>query len=928
MSQPPQPYLSHALRPFLDERRTSKGAEASMTSMGKELPGKWLISDEDYPKFLDLYHDYLFVKKNRSLNLVEQPRVNSPKPFLIDLDFRYSAGQALHRSFTMDQVHSFCKMLAWSLEHFFDLEQHPMLRFFVTLRPSPYNSAGTHKDGVHIMCPDISLSNEKQKVLRKWLLDQKAVAKCFEGSNYTNKDDDVYDESMTRKQGWIFYGESKPQIPPYELASVLRYDTAKESFMTEDLKKYKPRQLMQILSVRYDLADDENVVREEASVEYQAILNPPVSYQKAEALVSPADDGNAVENPVLQVIRDMMPVADKTEEESNLVKAFVMNCLSVERADKYDLWIRVGWCLHNIQASEEMFQLWMDFSKKSTKSGGNNIAELRRSWFTGMRKEGDGPRLTELALRKWARDDNPEAYKEIIESNIYEYIRHFVDGTHFHIARLMKKIYEGNYVASISARDTEWFFYDDLINMWKKLNQGIQLRKNVSFEVADYIGKARKKIRDEMDRAPNEESREIFNEKMKKLLKVEEHLYNTGFVDSVMKMAANFFYEEDFHNKLNSNTTLFGCKNGVLELRARTQDKPTDHVIFRQGRPEDFISFRGGNNPPRSEAIEYIPFKDLNREQLGQLEFLKNFFKQIYPDEELRTYVLRLLASCLEGANREQCYYTMIGEGSNGKSMIMNLCAITFGDYQTTLATTAITRKRPESGAANPDIIDIKNRRIISMNEPDSNEPINTSRMKQFSGEDLVEARGLFKDQEKFTVTGKLFMLTNKLPPINTMDYGTWRRIRAIPHVAAFYLGDDPRLGGPNTYLKDPEFVNKLNPCREVFLSWLVHIYDTEYLVYGLDPVPEAVKRETAQYREDFDSFAKFRNERIKKTAGKQTTFKQIANAYREWLQDGNKGANRLNPRELEKRVNNEFGTPADGKTYNHIELFSEEEIL
>ena len=395
-----------------------------MTSMGKELPGKWLIPDEDYPQFLDLYHDYLFVKKNRSLNLVEQPRVNSPKPFLIDLDFRYSVGQALQRSFTMDQVHSFCKMLVSALEHFFDLEQHLMLRFFVTLRPSPYNSAGTHKDGVHIMCPDISLSNEKQKVLRKWLLEQKAVTKCFEGSNYTNKDDDVYDESMTRKQGWIFYGESKPAIPPYELSSVLRYDPAKETFLTEDTKKYTPRQLMQVLSVRYDLADDENVIREEASVEYQAILDPPVSYQKAEALASPADDVPATENPVLQVIRDMMPVADKTEEESNLVKAFVMNCLSVERADKYDLWIRVGWCLHNIQVSEEMFQLWMDFSKKSSKYSGNNMADLRRSWFTGMRKEGDGPRLTELALRKWARDDNPAAYKEIVESNIYEYIRH------------------------------------------------------------------------------------------------------------------------------------------------------------------------------------------------------------------------------------------------------------------------------------------------------------------------------------------------------------------------------------------------------------------------------------------------------------------------------------------------------------------------
>jgi P4 family phage/plasmid primase-like protien len=899
-----------------------------MTSMGKELPGKWLIPDEDYPQFLDLYHDYLFVKKNRSLNLVEQPRVNSPKPFLIDLDFRYSVGQALQRSFTMEQVHSFCKMLVSSLEHFFDLEQHLMLRFFVTLRPSPYNSAGTHKDGVHIMCPDISLSNEKQKVLRKWLLEQKAVTKCFEGSNYTNKDEDVYDESMTRKQGWIFYGESKPAIPPYELSSVLRYDPAKETFLAEDTKKYTPRQLMQVLSVRYDLADDENVVREEASVEYQAILDPPVSYQKAEVLVSPADDGNTMEKETLEAIRDMLAPSGYSTSEKDIIRNLVINCLSEERAEKYETWIRVGWCLHNIEASEDMFQLWMDFSKKSSKSCGNNIAELRRSWFTGMRKEGDGPRLTEMSLRKWARDDNPTAYKEITESDIIEYILKELRPTHFHIVQVMEKIYKSTYKASITQRTTDWYFYDDVINFWKPLNQGIQLRRKISYEVAEFVGIAREKKKKQLANQGKDILDIGKDPEFMKLFKIEESLYNAGFIDALMKMAATAFYEEDFHNKLNSNTTLFGCKNGVIELRAQTKENPNEHVIFRQGRPEDFVSFRGGNNPPKSEAIEYTPFNDLNKEQFTQLQFLKDFFKQIYPDEQLRTYVLRLLASCLEGANREQCYYTMIGEGSNGKSMLMNLCAITFGDYQTTLATTAITRKRPESSAANPDIIDIKNKRIISMNEPDSNEPINTSRMKQFSGEDLVEARGLYKDQEKFTVTGKLFMLTNKLPPINTMDYGTWRRIRAIPHVAAFYLADDPRLGGPNTYLKDPEFVNKLNPCREVFLSWLVHIYDTEYLVHGLDPVPEAVKRETAQYREDFDSFAKFRNERIKKTAGSQTTFKQIANAYREWLQDGNKGANRLTPRELEKRVNNEFGTPADGKTYNHIELFSEEEIL
>jgi hypothetical protein len=68
----------------------------------------------------------------------------------------------------------------------------------------------------------ILFSSEKQRVLRLWLLNKKSVQTCFAGTNYTNKDDDVYDESMTRdhQQGWFFFGESKPNIPRYH-ASVL-----------------------------------------------------------------------------------------------------------------------------------------------------------------------------------------------------------------------------------------------------------------------------------------------------------------------------------------------------------------------------------------------------------------------------------------------------------------------------------------------------------------------------------------------------------------------------------------------------------------------------------------------------------------------------------------------------------------------------------
>ena len=215
-------FESHELSRFLSQRRTTDSRAATMTGMGTRL-GKWIITDDDYPRFLDLLHDYLFTNRGRPMAFVEQPRRGEPKPLLIDLDFKYSSDSGLVRVFNLEQIHEFCKILVEGLGVFFNIEEYAELRFFVTLRPAPYASSGQRKDGIHILCPDIGLCDEKQKVIRNWMISQSAIERCFSGTGYTNEPKDIYDESMVRKQGWIFYGESKPNIPPYSLSSVFTY---------------------------------------------------------------------------------------------------------------------------------------------------------------------------------------------------------------------------------------------------------------------------------------------------------------------------------------------------------------------------------------------------------------------------------------------------------------------------------------------------------------------------------------------------------------------------------------------------------------------------------------------------------------------------------------------------------------------------------
>jgi hypothetical protein len=82
----------------------------------------------------------------------------------------------------------------------------------------------------------------------------------------------------------------------------------------------------------------------------------------------------------------------------------IMNCLKSYRANNYTQWISVGWCLHNI--SETLLSTWIKFSKSSTKYFDGECEKL----WPLMRNTGYGIG----SLKLWAKEDNPELYKQII----------------------------------------------------------------------------------------------------------------------------------------------------------------------------------------------------------------------------------------------------------------------------------------------------------------------------------------------------------------------------------------------------------------------------------------------------------------------------------------------------------------------------------
>jgi P4 family phage/plasmid primase-like protien len=931
------PYFGSDLYKFLDERRVTsgRGHEVSMTGMGTKK-GCWLITDEDYPKFMEIMHDYLFVKKFRPNNFVEQRKSDGATPLLIDLDFAYPAEKNLQRTFETVQIQNFVIEVIQVIKENFELKDKAQLRFFVTLRPQPYQTKTPGKkdikDGVHIVCPDFSVIPEHHALIRHLVLERNAVKRCFGDSGYVGPDEKVFDKSLTVKNGWFFYGESKPDIPPYLLTNVFKYSPRTGKITNENIEAYHPLDLMRTLSIRSGLADLLHISdkRKDAVEEILKQLRAPVEVPQNQIVTTNEDVTG-----MLSIIMDSFNQFVSTEDEITMAKKLV-ECLSKERADEYDTWIRTGWCLRNIDSSADMFDAWMKFSDKSSKSSGNNHEQLKRDWMRGtMRRVNGSPGLKMGSLKMWAREDNPTLYTEIMDGDIISYITKtamtFKGGTHHHVAKMIHKLSYDIYKCTVDGRTTDWYEFKD--HTWHTMPQGIALKTNITDELATKVDSARRCLKnpDASTMTGDEYAEKVkaYNESVTKLLKLQENLYNANFKDSVMKEAVLAFYDADFHKKINQNPYLIGCANGILNLHEAIFDnegkpiryKPTLHP----GTAEDYVTLRAGVNSETPQGIDYLPY---DPEEPVQKDIM-DFFKKLFPSEELREYVLTLASGCLEGANKEQCFYIMTGSGGNGKSKFVDLMTSVMGQYGGSLSTTALTRKRPESGAANPDIISIKGCRFIKTEEPDEGEPINSARMKQFSGEDLVEARGLFKDQERFKITGKIFLACNRLPPMHSMDGGTWRRIRVIPFDSKFLPHGDPLIDvSRHFYPRDDMLDEKLKQWRVPFFSLLVHYYETRYCPNGIKKVPSVVMQASDNYKGNFDSFGKFIKARVRRDPSwdDPATFNKFWSSYRSWHTEENPTGKRLTQNELKIRLNEMYQVPADGKTYLYLRLFGSDE--
>lgn len=791
--------MSDEIVEYLKKFKVLKGDDSTHTSMGNPA-GSYYIPFEELENFMAKYTCEIL--SGRNMHITEKH--NDISPILIDLDFRYEKSSAeIRRLYTEAHLKSFIGAYLVQLEKYVEFTEEP--KIYVMEKVSPRYDDQKHliKDGVHIVISNVVTNPEIQFKVRDLTIE--SMPEIFSECSFTNSMEDIFDEQVISKNNWLLYGSAKPKSKPYVVTQMYRCGEGGSLYQCE--------------------VPGDDILIKELSIRNKYVSNP-IREEKREEVYNMekfAADDERKKIALRTALQNTKNETVKECEDIDLIREFV-DILSPKRADSYDSWIRVGWCLRNIDS--DLLKDWVTFSMQSSKY---TAGECEMLW--NQMKEGG---LGIKSLHLWAKTDNPAAYEKILARSGAALLSHSMEtGLDWDVAQVINHYYQ-HFYRCVQIKQDVWYHFEG--HKWNKCESAYTLRNDMSTKMYDmYKTYLDEWVSKHYPSSPKQELAKIEVYKTKSM--IVKNFKSTNYKGKIMKTCADVFHEqavnEDFQAGLDAKPNLLCFNNGVYDL---------DESEFREGRPEDCVSL--------STNIDYVEFDEND----PVFKEINKFLYEIQPEDEKREYILRTLANSLHGANREEKVYFWTGEGGNGKSKLYSLLEQCMGEYAANISVSYITQKRAASNSASPEMVKAIGRRFVVFQEPEENERVNAGLMKEISGNDKIQVRGLYKEADSFKPQFQVIFICNQLPFLPPDDGGTWRRVRKITFDSSFV--SNPRPDDPNEFKIDYDLDKKWPEWKVPFMSLLIHYHNK----YKDQPIvePSSVIDATLDYQRGNDEYADF----------------------------------------------------------------------
>jgi P4 family phage/plasmid primase-like protien len=812
--------LKTELTKLLKHYEAGKGEPFTNTSLGTPKISV-NIPEADYACFLELYTKC--TRAGIDLHLTEKPKQISP--LRVDLDFRFDTtnlqkmkikeGEAeveviLHK-YTPYQIKDIVNKYFEVLNNNFDIDKENLV---ACVHEKPYSSVVSDKlkEGVHIVFPHINMSYELQHFIRAEII----KSDILKDMKLINKIDDVVDKAIIDKNNWFLYGSKKPtEKYAYTLSHVYKYDA--DGLIDEEfscLTNY-----VSMFSMR-NKEPKQNVL---------------VSNDDVHAFIQKWNEKAAKKSDIKP--KNLLSLSCISNEDIQLAKNLV-KCLSASRAEVRNDWMDVGWTLYNI--SEELLDTWDEFSQQgpSYKPG-----ECQNLWYK-MKKMNKGMGT----LKYWAKLDNPQMYEQVMNDTIIPTLDIAMrsEGTHGDVADVVAKYMKDKIFYDCKVKS--WFYVDER-NIWKSDAEGAFLPNLFKTSICNLFLQRENYWNGMAISCNDDNQKDMYMARSKTMHTIASKLKDTPYGRNLIPQVKSVMYVDDFVERyLDSNINIIAFNNGVYDLQK---------CEFRKTEPTDYVSMTTGYD-----------YKEQVDENI--LEEVKDIIQSMFESEEMYNYVLDIMTSLLYGKNLFQEFYIFTGVGSNGKSMLMNAISQVLGDYAKKIGVNTFT-KPSKSANETSELYNCKGTRFIYTEEPDTNDKLITSRVKELSGDSKIKTRGLFAHPIEWTPQFKIVMCCNDLIQLSKVDNGIARRLRVVGFRYKFV--DEPDEDKPHEKPIDRTLNNKFEDddrYKQAFAkllcdNWKNNVKDKKSL-----GAPKQVLEESGQYIKECNEVMTWIEDRFEYNTGNE----------------------------------------------------------
>jgi P4 family phage/plasmid primase-like protien len=941
-------------------RKSGDTTEITHTRIGdnKDIRGgSYHISDDELQIFWQLYFRDVVSKGNPEY-LTEKQR-EKDGPIAVDLDFRYNFDEINTRQHDKELIEDLVDTYLGVLKIMFQFDDDTYFQIFVMEKPdvNRLESKRITKDGIHLII-GIQADRIMQVILRDKVI-REITEKWENRLPLTNDWDSVFDKQIsTGSVNWQLYGSRKPDNQQYQLTYIydIQFDTTDNEFqrMNVELSKFDITKNIEKLSVRYK-DFPAYFIKNEFTKTYNEYKNLQQSGGGGKLtnsmIVSKPINPHFADTQLHTILSIRTP-----DQLQCVVDAFLDSVKSIDyelkeayyygmalppkyyETGSYEKWIRVGWALKNISYlwskdnrgdGDILLIVWIAFSARAKSFNYlTDIPTLVDKW-RHMNYTNTG--LTRRSLMYWAKEDAFDEYKKIRANSVDHFVelslnskysgllsnsKSLVDND---VAEILYQLNKDSYVCS-SFKENKWYRFTG--HRWVFNDSGVSLSISISNELKDlYIKKREETFRqmqsntdftpddgDAIDKKDKKDKANPVRTRLQQLVTIADKLGMTTEKKNIMTQAKEKFWDTDFTKKLDTNPDLICFKNGVVDFKNK---------VFRNGLPEDYLSM--------CTNINYIDIDKEQEKYAKTMDEINTFMNQLYPQKELREYMWDHLASTLTGYTTAQTFNMYIGIGQNGKSVLVNLMSKVLGDYKEDASVSLLTGAPPKAGAATPELMVLKGKRYVVMQEPKKGDSINDGTMKLFtSGIDTISGRQLYGTSESFIPQMKLVVCANIMLEVKSNDHGTWRRIRVVNHESLFT--ENPVSGDPEKpyqFKIDYKITDKFDDWKEVFAAMLVkRAFKTGGNVKDCDIVMAASNK----YRESQDYIAEFIRDNIIVDAKGKIKKTELNNTFKIWY-ESTYGRCGVSPKDVHECMDKKFGAHKNA-TWNGVRVRYERDDL